>query len=293
MLRRRKRRLLALTASLVEVARTGYNEAREIELVRQPIYLENLPAPFDGYTIAQISDIHHGSFVEADHVGRAVYLINRLQPNLIVLTGDYVTHSRAYIEPCGELLGELRATDGVFAVLGNHDFWTDADQMARALKRRGVGVLRNTHTLFERHGDRLALVGVDDSTVRRHDLGAALGGLRAPVPKILLSHNPNLIRQAAEAKVDLMLSGHTHGGQINLPAINKRSRRRWTFWRGYGQLEQTQIYVNRGLGTVVVPVRYQCPPEITLIELKRRPSDQRPWWSMEGADDHVTIADAR
>jgi hypothetical protein len=273
MLKRRKRRLLALTATVVEVARTGYNEARAIDLVRQPIYLDNLPSSFDGYTIAQLSDIHHGSFVEAEHIRRAVRLVNSLRPNLIVLTGDYITHSRSYIEPCAKLLGELRANEGVFAVLGNHDFWTDAGRISSALKRRGIGVLRNAHTLLEQRGDRVALAGVDDFTVRQHDLRAAIRGLGPAVPRVLLSHNPNLIHEAAESHIDLMLSGHTHGGQINLPAFNKRTRRRWRFWRGHGQLDQTQIYVNRGLGTVIVPVRYQCPPEVTLIELRRRPSN--------------------
>jgi hypothetical protein len=273
MLKRRKRPLLALTATLVEVARTGYNEARAIDLVQQPIHLEDLPPSFDGYTIAQLSDVHHGSFVEAEHIRRAVRLVNSLKPDLIVLTGDYITHSRSYIEPCARLLGELRADDGVFAVLGNHDFWTEANRMSSALKRRGIGVLRNTHTLLERRGDRVALAGVDDFTVRQHDLGAAIRGLRPATPKILLSHNPNLIQEAAESQIDLVLAGHTHGGQINLPAFNKRTRRRWRFWRGHGQLDQTQIYVNRGLGTVIVPVRYQCPPEVTLIELRCRPSN--------------------
>jgi hypothetical protein len=261
-----------MTAGIVEVARAGYNEARDIQIVRQPVLIDQLPEAFEGFTIAQLSDVHHGALVDAPHVLQAVQIVNRLEPDLIALTGDYVTHSRAYIEPCAELLRELRSRDGVLAVLGNHDFWTDANGMARAFKQRGIEVLRNTHTQLARNGDRLALLGVDDYTVRCHDLRAAMRGVPNLERKVLLSHNPNLIRQAAEARVDLVLSGHTHGGQINLPAINKRSRKLWKFWRGHGQLGNTQIYVNRGLGTVIVPIRYHCPPEITLIELKRRPA---------------------
>jgi hypothetical protein len=283
--RRRKKRLLALTTTLVEVARNVHNEARDIEVVHQPIFLRTLPEKFDGYTIVQLSDVHHGSFVEADHIRAAVEMINRLEPDLIVLTGDYVTHSHRYVEPCAELLGQLRAHDGVFAVLGNHDFWTDADKIADAFTGQRVGVLRNTHTHVRRDGESLVLLGVDDSTVRQDDLRAALKGVRLAAPTILLSHNPNLVRQASATGIDLMLSGHTHGGQIRLSPRNRHPRRWRRFRRGLGQLGHTQIYVNRGLGTVIVPVRYQCPPEITVIELTSRLLAQPPWPADESEED--------
>lgn len=291
--RRRKKRLLTLTAALVEVARNVHNEARDIEVVHQPIYLGHLPGKFDGYTIVQLSDIHHGALVEASHIRAAVETVNQLKPDLIVLTGDYVTHSRAYIEPCAELLGWLQAPDGVFAVLGNHDFWTGADQIARALNLRRLGLLRNTHTHLRRDGESLALVGVDDSTVRQDDLKTALRGVHPGAPTILLSHNPNLVRQAARLGVDLVLSGHTHGGQIRLSPRRRPPQRFLRFCRGFGQFGQTQIYVNRGLGTVILPVRYQCAPEITLIELKCRPPDLPLWESAEGSKDDDATADPR
>ncbi|MBI3951673.1 MAG: metallophosphoesterase [Acidobacteria bacterium] len=288
MIRRRKRRLLTLTATLAEVARNVHNEARDIEVVHQPIYLRSLPEGFEGYTIVQLSDVHHGSLVEAAHIRTAVGIINQLEPDLVVLTGDYVTHSLTYIGPCAELLGQLRAEDGVFAVLGNHDFWTDADKMVDAFKQQRVGVLRNTHTHLHRNGSSLALVGVDDSTTRQDDLRAALPGVPLSAPTILLSHNPNLIGQAAHMGVDLVLSGHTHGGQIRL-TTRSRPRQRWLkFWRGHGQLGKTQIYVNRGLGTVIVPVRYQCPPEITVIELRRQRLDLSHWSAEASEADDAT-----
>jgi hypothetical protein len=129
-------------------------------------------------------------------------------------------------------------------------------------------MLRNTHTQIKKGGDVLTLAGIDDLTLGEDNLPAALRGASGKHLKLLLSHNPNIIWQAAEARVDLILSGHTHGGQINLPSWRRRARRFWPYLRGHGQLGQTQIYVNRGLGTVIVPVRFKCPPEITLIELK-------------------------
>jgi hypothetical protein len=286
--RQRKKRLLALTATLVEAARNVHNEARDIEVVHQPIYLRHLPEKFDGYTIIQLSDIHHGSLVEAAHIRAAVETINQLEPDLVVLTGDYVTHSQAYIEPCAELLGQLQAQDGIFAVLGNHDFWTDAEQITRAFTRQRVDMLRNTHTHLKRDGESLALAGVDDSTTRQDDLRAALRGVQVGAPTVLLSHNPRLIRQAARMSVDLMLSGHTHGGQIRLAARKDRKPQWLRFWRGHGQLGQTQLYVNRGLGTVIVPVRYQCPPEITVIEFRRYRWEPLSWLADGSEDDDGT-----
>lgn len=267
----KSQRYLTLTAALVQLARGLHNEARDTEIVYQPIYLRHLPQKFEGYTIVQLSDIHHGSLVEAAHIQAAVETVNQLEPDLVVLTGDYVTHSRAYIEPCAELLGHLRARDGVFAVLGNHDFWTDAEFIVRALTKHQVELLRNTHTHLHRDGQSLALVGVDDPTVQQDDLRKALRGVHVGAPTILLSHNPRLVRRAARLGIDLVLSGHTHGGQIRLSPRQRPPQRFLRFCRGHGQFGQTQIYVNRGLGTVIVPVRYQCPPEITVIELHRQP----------------------
>jgi hypothetical protein len=263
----RKHKRVGLTAGLLQAARNALDETRRIEIVRQRIRVNNLPSALDGFTIAHLSDIHHSAFVEADYIAHAVSLVNRLHPDLIVLTGDYVSHSRSYISGCAEALGDLHACSGVYAVLGNHDFWTSASAVETAFRQRGIELLRNTHTHVGKGGDSLTLVGIDDLTLGEDDLQAAVRGVNGKHPKLLLSHNPNIIWQAAEAHIDLVLSGHTHGGQINLPSWRRRARRFWPYLRGHGQLGQTQIYVNRGLGTVIVPVRFKCPPEITVIEL--------------------------
>lgn len=266
---KRRRTILGVTAGAVELARSVLEETRNIEVTYQRIGLADLPAGFDGYTLVQLSDIHYSAFVEAEYIARAVALANRLEPDLIVLTGDYVSHSRLYIGGCAELLGELRARDGVYAVLGNHDFWADAGTVQRAFQRRGIELLRNAHTELGKKSEALTLAGVDDATLGEDDLERALRGAASNRPVILLSHNPNIIWQAAAAGVALVLAGHTHGGQINIPSWRRRARRFWPYLRGYGQQARTQIYVNRGLGTVIVPFRYRCRPEITLIELRR------------------------
>lgn len=267
--RKRTRTVLGITASAMELGRTLLDETRNIEVTYQRIGIADLPAEFDGYTLVHLSDIHYSAFVEAEYIARAVALANRLEPDLIVLTGDYVSHSRWYIGGCAEVLGELRAPDGVYAVLGNHDFWADAAALERAFRRRGIEPLRNTHTELRKKSDALTLAGVDDATLGEDDLQRALQGAVSNRPIILLSHNPNIIWQAAAAQVALVLAGHTHGGQINIPSWRRRARRFWPYLRGYGQQARTHIYVNRGLGTVIVPFRYRCRPEITLIELRR------------------------
>jgi hypothetical protein len=237
--------------------------------------LPKLPRAFDRLKLAQLSDIHHSPFLSEAEILQAVQYTNSLQPDLIALTGDYISHSPDYISGVARTLGALRAPLGVYAVLGNHDHWTDGDKMAEALRAHDITVLINEHTTIRRDTAEFKLLGIDDITVKRDDLNAALAGTSEHETRILLSHNPAIIREAARVKIDLVLSGHTHGGQINWRLLTGRpERRRWLqrrsrrLLRGYATVDDTQIYVNRGLGTVVVPLRYGCPPEITLLELQ-------------------------
>ncbi|MCS6817017.1 MAG: metallophosphoesterase [Blastocatellia bacterium] len=264
-----------VAASMLQLVRRAVDETRDIEIVRQRISLPELPSSFEGFTLAQLSDIHHSAFVDAAYIARAVALTNSLAPDVIVLTGDYVSHSRFYISGVAEILGELRARYGVYAVLGNHDFWTGPQALAHAFRRRGIELLRNAHTYLRKGGEALAMVGVDDLTLGQADLPTALRGMDRRWPALLLSHHPNIIWQAAHAGIALVLAGHTHGCQINIPSWRRRMRRFWPFLRGYGRYEQTHIYVNRGLGTVLIPLRYQCRPEITLLELKSASDQER------------------
>jgi predicted MPP superfamily phosphohydrolase len=236
----------------------------------QRIWLNSLPEGFRGFRILQLSDIHHSLFVPLSQVGAVVELSNALKPDLIALTGDFVSYSRASIEPVAEILRGLQARSGVVAVLGNHDFRVGADIVERALERRGIEVLRNRHLLLRERGDALYVAGVDDYRYGA-DLGSALEGIPADAPTILLAHNPRLLVAAACCGIDLVLSGHTHGGQVNLPLLGTvygRSPERLRFKIGWDRLGSTQIYVSRGIGTIVLPWRLRCPAEIPRLELQ-------------------------
>ncbi|MBO0724163.1 MAG: metallophosphoesterase [Blastocatellia bacterium] len=260
------------------ILRAAMIEPHQIEITHQTIAIEKLPVEFQGMRVVQLSDVHHSPFLDEDRINEAVRMANDLGPDLVVLTGDYISHSRDYISPCAQALGRLRAPHGVFAVLGNHDHWTDGAMMRAALADQGIHVLCNESERIERGSSYIRLAGVDDLMVKRDNLWQALEETYWDETRILLSHNPAIIREAARAGVDLVLSGHTHGGQINWRLLTGRQDRKTARWlrrpsrrlmRGHAQLGSTQLYVNRGLGTVVVPLRYGCPPEITLLEIVR------------------------
>ena len=235
------------------------------------IWLNGLPDAFRGFRILQLSDIHHSLFVPLDRVAAVVELSNLLKPDLVTLTGDFVTYSRTSIEPVAEVLGALRAPAGVFAVLGNHDFRVGANVIEKALRHQNIDVLRNRHVELRDGGDKLHVAGVDDYGYGA-DLGGALRNVPGGAPSILLGHNPRLVQAAACHGVGLMLSGHTHGGQVNLPLLGSvygRTPEQLRFKIGWDRLGDTQIYVSRGIGTIVLPWRLRCPAEIPCLTLER------------------------
>lgn len=264
--------LRTLAVSLAQAARSALAEPYMLTIEHHPIYLRRLPGEFEGFRIVQLSDIHHSPFTNREQIERAVKTANSLHPDIIALTGDYISHDRRYAAPCAELLGELRARFGVFAVLGNHDHWTDAALITDLFRAEGITVLINEGMRFEHKGVTFWLAGVDDTMVGLEDLPLALAGARDDEMKLLLAHNPIILRRAARAGVDLVLSGHTHGGQVTLRSERSASGRpRRRLLRGLGRQGETQIYVTRGLGTVVLPIRYGCPPEVSLLEMRCSP----------------------
>jgi uncharacterized protein len=233
------------------------------------IWLNGLPSAFDGLRVVQISDIHHGLFLPKEWLVEAVRQANRLNPDLVALTGDFVTYSRRNIGPAAEILGRLRARCGVYAVLGNHDFRVDADAVTRALRRQYIDVLRNRHIALGFGGESLYLAGVDDYGYGA-DVRRATKGIPRDAATVLLAHNPRIISLASRNGVSLVLSGHTHGGQVNIPLLGTvygRSPQRLRYKIGWDRLGATQIYVSRGIGTIVLPWRLRCPAEITSLEL--------------------------
>src|SRR5579862_745504 len=257
------------SASETLEAAAGWRSGNRFSVNEERIWLDALPNAFHGLRIVQISDIHHGLFLPEEWLSEAVRQANRLNPDIIALTGDFVTYSRRNIGPAAELLGRLRARYGVYAVLGNHDFRVDADAITQALRRQHIDVLRNRHIALWFGGESVYLAGVDDYGYGA-DLRRAMRGVPPEAAAILLAHNPRVIHLASRHNVSLVLSGHTHGGQVNLPLLGTvygRSPERLRYKIGWDRMGATQIYVSRGIGTIVLPWRLRCPAEITHLEL--------------------------
>ncbi len=259
-------------------AGAGYSsliEPNRIDVTRIEIRLDRLPVQFDRLRIAQISDLHHGPYTGDSEIGRAVESVAALNPDVIVLTGDFITQSSRkqvvrHIEPCARLLSRLHAPLGVYAVLGNHDYLVDADLVAEALHAQGIQMLRNRSVALEREGARLWLAGIDDVLEGTPRLDLA----RQQAPKddavILLAHEPDYADFSAQYSIDLQLSGHSHGGQIHVPHLQSL----WLpplarkYPGGHYHIRSLQLYTNRGIGVIGVPVRFDCPPEVTLLTLR-------------------------
>ena len=242
-------------------------ERHRIGVPEAVLPVSGLPPALDGLRIGLITDIHHSLMVPADDVSRAVELATAAKPDLIVLGGDYVTWGeREYVGPVAELLAPLQAPHGVFAVLGNHD--NDRD-MPAALTAKHIQVLRDARTRLAIRGEHLELAGIRFWTRRPADIARVLR--KAEDTVILLAHDPRRLTEAAALNVPAVLSGHTHGGQVLVPGVGPIvTRKRFPIMHGVGSQENTSIFVSRGVGTVYVPVRINCPPEVAMITLKRR-----------------------
>lgn len=235
------------------------------------IFIRDLPQRFEGFRITQLTDIHHSRILGIDEVRRVVALAQQTKPDMFVLTGDYSTSYRRYIEPCAEALSGLSAPEGVWAVLGNHDHYTDPELTTRALRRNRIVVLDNAHTTLQRGPDSLQLSGIDDWTWNAVDWVRAFSGLKSSVPTILLSHQPTVLDLEQTRKVALILSGHTHGGQVKLPWLGAPARfatNDLKYARGLFRSGDTQLYVSNGTGVIGLPVRFGVRPEITVLRLR-------------------------
>jgi hypothetical protein len=278
-----RRRFLQLSAIAAGAGLAGYSgfwDRHHLELIEQTIRLRRLPEPFHGLRIAQVSDIHYDMYTEPFFVREMVRRINALQPDIVVLTGDFVTESllprhisAGLSYPCAEILDGIQCPHR-FASLGNHDALVGAAVVVDALRVHGIPTLVNSSLPYERGSSRLWFAGLRSSLADVPSLSEALPRLAAPSePVILLAHEPDYALHVVKyGGVDLMLSGHTHGGQIRLPFIGTpqfmlaNGGRR--FVHGYFNLGRLQLYVNRGIGTVKIPARFLCPPEITLFTLQ-------------------------
>ena len=246
----------------------------DYEVTETDIFIRGLPESFEGFRITQLTDVHHSRIVGLDDVRRVLALAQQTKPDLIALTGDYTTTYRHFIEPCAEALGTLKAPEGVWAVLGNHDHYTDPELTTRALERNHISMLNNANTTIRRGPDAIQLAGIDDWSWAGADWARALYGINRKVPTVLLSHQPIVLDLEEAQTASLILSGHTHGGQIKLPFIGAPARfatKDMKYASGLFKRGQTQLYVSRGTGVIGLPVRLGVRPEVAVLRLRRAP----------------------
>lgn len=242
------------------------------EIVRMP----HLPAAFEGFRVVQISDFHYHEYDEDSFLRRVVQRVNSLQPDMVALTGDFITAhgvieaaNRKHAFGCAEILKDIACPLRICS-LGNHDS-IDRASVIESLTAAGLTVLLNRYTAIDRRGDRLWISGIADAYFDAPDLSRAIPAQRGGSPVILLGHEPDIAPQiAAYGGVDMMLAGHTHGGQVRLPGLSQMFLPDMgrVYVHGRFQVNSLQLYVNRGLGTVHLPIRFRCPPEITVLTLR-------------------------
>jgi uncharacterized protein len=257
--------LSGLAGAAAGVLGHGYAyERHALRVVRADLPVRGLAPEHEGLRIGLVTDLHHSQFTSQADIARAVDLLMAQRPDLVVLGGDYVSmQNRRYMEPCAEALAPLAAHNGVFAVLGNHD---DDRDMPAALVRRGFAVLRDRRTSITVNRARLVLAGIRFWTRNKAEIDRITRG--AADTTLLLAHDPRRFIDAAELGIPAVLSGHTHGGQIVLPLLGTPALRAYPVIAGLGRRARTSIFVSRGVGTVYVPVRINCPPDVAVLTLR-------------------------
>ena len=235
------------------------------------VKVKGLDPKLDGYTIAHLSDLHIGTLTNRAWGERWTRAANAQNPDLTVVTGDLVTSGTAYHHDIAEVIATLKAKDGVFVSMGNHDYFGEGEPLISLMNARGARVLRNEGTVISRDGARFYLAGIDDTWTRRDDMGKALADRPAGVPTVLLAHDPERFRQAAERGVELTLSGHTHGGQIAFPFLYRwisLSHIAHHFHIGLYEKGDARLYVHPGLGTTGPPMRLGIAPAVVILKLR-------------------------
>jgi predicted MPP superfamily phosphohydrolase len=270
------RKGLAASAGIV-FAGTAYAAYRtdEYEITEITIPVHNLPAPFSGFTIALISDIHSSVFMLKEQMQEYAAVVNSLGADLIAVPGDFVNSMLEEVYPFAEAFSSLRAPSGVYGVLGNHDFYThQVGAVAHQVEQCGITLLRNRHIMLERGGAKIALIGIDDTSSFKYSIpyfNQAHYAIPEGTARVLLCHRPIFFDHAATRNVELMLSGHTHGGQVVFGRFGGETITPAGLASRYIAVLYTkgtaQMYVSRGVGTVGVPFRLNCPPEVTKVTL--------------------------
>jgi predicted MPP superfamily phosphohydrolase len=266
-------------SGLTIIGGIGYVSSKRLERIHANVPLAGLPKTLDGLKIGVMADFHAGSFTTRQDILQAISILNEERPDLIALLGDYVdgsySHSRKNVEKGSyvfDVLQRLKAPLGIYAVLGNHDHWTDAGLVKKELSKLPLVILNNQGISLD---NGLAVAGVDDFWEGPSDPFEATRNLSPKSVIIMLSHNPDInIQLKGDERVRLVVSGHTHGGQIRIPLINRAPwvPCSWKYRGSSGLIRETErrwTFITKGVGTFLVPVRLACPPDIGILRLRR------------------------
>lgn len=282
--RRQFLRTSLATAAGAAVPLAGYSqfiEPHHLTIERLEWQIPNLPEVFDGFRIAQLSDFHYGAYTGTREISAAVTLANSLKPNLMAITGDFITAPSTQPAPvthpvytevalCAQVLSGLSAPQGVLGCFGNHDVALNQRYIAEVFNSFRMKLLWNENRAIERGGKRLWIAGIDDDVFGNADFPRTLRGIPPNEPIVLLAHEPDLADEAAKYPIAAQLSGHSHGGQIRLPLVDALflppMAKKYPF--GYYRVRNMHLYTNRGIGTILLPYRFNAPPEVTLLTLR-------------------------
>jgi uncharacterized protein len=243
----------------------AHNDVYDIEITRHEIFIDDLPPNLDGYRIAFLTDTHVASFMRRGFYREIVAQVRRFDPHVVLLGGDFVTWRRHIPLMAEVLLTDLQARDGVFGVLGNHDYWAGAEDVVRAMSGRGVRFLTNESVKLP-----LQIVGIDEIYRGEPDVDRAFAAIDPHQPCVALSHHPDIIDLLGAHRIDLLLCGHTHGGQIRFPffgAVVVPSRHEGEYAAGFHRVRNVLMYVSRGIGAIP-PLRILCRPEVATFVLR-------------------------
>jgi uncharacterized protein len=247
----------------------AHNDVYDIEVTRHEVFIDDLPAAFDGYRIAFLTDTHVAGFVRREFYRQIVAQTNLFDPDLILLGGDFVTWRKHIPLMADVLLTDLRAHDGLLAVLGNHDYWANGEEVEAAMTAKGVKFITNTSHVIRRDGAALPVVGIDEVYRGEPDIEAAFANVK-PGPCIGVTHHPDLVDQLDGRRVDLLVCGHTHGGQIRFPFFGPLvvpSKHEGRYAAGFRRIGGVLMYVSRGIGAIP-PIRILCRPEVATFTLR-------------------------
>lgn len=251
----------------------GKFNRESFEIVEEIIETDKIPEEFDNYTIIQLTDIHIGQWINKEILEGIIEIVNELNADLIVMTGDYVSYkTEEHLDELEEAFKKIKRHDAILSVLGNHDHWTDSDKVKKTLKNAGIINLENDVYSIERNDKRLQIAGADSTTYNKDNIDKIINKIDKEYPAIMLVHEPDFAD--ITSKYDsffLQLSGHSHGGQIEIPKIGTpvRGKNFKKYPSGRYEVNNMVQYTSRGVGTNAFWIRINCPPEITKITLKK------------------------